>query len=181
VEKELQQLLEGTVGLRVRRVGARFFWRVAVSSEADQKRIAHIAALYPGQVESWSSGIDRRPTGSSTSASTFTSSSSTETPAIRWAFPGPRASAATAFFTNAVTYDFVARAVTTATASITNQPLPALDIAARRGWAKVLETVKFCSPPAVELRFARCRLIDGGLLQNLAHPRRAAMSRAGKG
>ncbi|MBL8607631.1 MAG: hypothetical protein JNL38_09935, partial [Myxococcales bacterium] len=36
-------------------------------------------------------------------------------------------------------FDFIARTATTAQASIVNQPLPRLDIAARRGWAKVLK------------------------------------------
>src|SRR5262249_44199655 len=52
VEKELETLLAGYTGLRIRAVGPRFFIEGGVSTEADAKRIALIAALYPGQVES---------------------------------------------------------------------------------------------------------------------------------
>ena len=52
VERELFTLLEGTTGIRVRRVGARFFIEGGVSTEPELKRIAQIAALFPGQVES---------------------------------------------------------------------------------------------------------------------------------
>src|SRR5688500_17210926 len=51
VERELVQLLEGTTGVRMRRVGARFFIEGGVSTEPELRRIAQIAALYPGQVE----------------------------------------------------------------------------------------------------------------------------------
>ena len=40
---------------------------------------------------------------------------------------------------NEVTYDFVRGTTATATASVSDQPLPALDAAAHDGWAKVLE------------------------------------------
>jgi pilus assembly protein CpaC len=153
VERELSQLLEGSVGLRVRRVGARFFIEGGVSSEADQKRLAHIAALYPGQVESLvevgSLADDRqfniridfyfvqfnRDTGYQVG--------------ILW----PSRIGGDGVVTNSIAYDFVARTVSTATASITNQPLPALDIASRRGWAKVLKQATIITGNGAEARF----------------------------
>ena len=47
VERELSQLLDGTPGVRMRRVGARFFIDGGVSNEAALKRIEQIAALFP--------------------------------------------------------------------------------------------------------------------------------------
>lgn len=40
-------------------------------------------------------------------------------------------------FQSSYTYDFISRTTTSATASITNQALPRLDIASRYGWAKI--------------------------------------------
>src|SRR6185436_12678822 len=51
VERELQQLLEGTTGVRVRRVGGRFFLEGGVTTEAELKRLNQIASHYPDQVE----------------------------------------------------------------------------------------------------------------------------------
>lgn len=52
VRAELERLLDETPGLRLRRVGSRFFIEGGVGSEAEAKRLERIAALYPGQVES---------------------------------------------------------------------------------------------------------------------------------
>jgi len=162
VEKELQQLLEGTVGLRVRRVGARFFLEGGVSSEADQKRIAHIAALYPGQVESLvevgSLADDRQFNIRIDFYFVQFNRDSGYQVGISW----PARIGGDTVLTNALTYDFVARAVTTATASITNQPLPALDIASRRGWAKVLKQATIITGNGAEAKF------DSGGEQNFA-------------
>jgi pilus assembly protein CpaC len=153
VEKELQQLLEGTVGLRVRRVGARFFLEGGVSSEADQKRIAHIAALYPGQVESLvevgSIADDRQFNVRIDFYFVQFNRDSGYQVGILW----PSRVGGEGIFTSQATFDFVARAVTTATASITNQPLPALDIASRRGWAKVLKQATIITGNGAEAKF----------------------------
>jgi pilus assembly protein CpaC len=153
VEKELQQLLEGTVGLRIRRVGARFFIEGGVSSEADQKRLSHIAALYPGQVESLvevgSLADDRQFNIRVDFYFVQFNRDSGYQVGILW----PARIGGDGVITNSVTYDFVSRAVSTATASITNQPLPALDIAARRGWAKVLKQATIITGNGAEAHF----------------------------
>jgi len=51
VQHELEQLVEGTSGVRVRRVGRRVFIDGGVNTEAEQKRFLQIAGLYPGQAE----------------------------------------------------------------------------------------------------------------------------------
>jgi pilus assembly protein CpaC len=153
VEKELQQLLDGTVGLRVRRVGARFFIEGGVSSEADQKRLAHIAALYPGQVESLvevgSLADDRQVNVRIDFYFVQFNRDSGYQVGVLW----PSRVGGDGVLTSSVTYDFVARAVSTATATITNQPLPALDIASRRGWAKVLKQATIITGNGAEAKF----------------------------
>ena len=52
VRREITQLLGEMPGIRVRRVGSRFFIEGGVGTEGDAKRIEKIAGLYPGQVES---------------------------------------------------------------------------------------------------------------------------------
>src|SRR5262249_12285575 len=52
VQKEIEALLVGYTGLKIRSVGPRFFIEGGVSTDADAKRIGLIASLYPGQVES---------------------------------------------------------------------------------------------------------------------------------
>src|SRR5690606_3267314 len=52
VEAELRALLEGSPGIGLRRVGARFFIEGGVSREAELERIQKIASLFPGQAES---------------------------------------------------------------------------------------------------------------------------------
>src|SRR6185436_2410825 len=52
VEKELNQLLNGIAGVSVKRLGARFVIDGTVASEADVRRVQHVASLYPDQVES---------------------------------------------------------------------------------------------------------------------------------
>jgi pilus assembly protein CpaC len=136
VQNELDALLDGTPGMRVRRVGARFFIEGGVSTEPELKRIEHIAALFPGQVESLvvlgGAAADRktnvridfffvqfdRQRGYQAGLNYPTGIAS---PALR------------------ASYDLLAGAFTSATASIVSQPLPGLDLAATRGWAKVLK------------------------------------------
>jgi pilus assembly protein CpaC len=52
VERELTELIDGTPGVRVRRVGGRLFLEGGVATEPERQRLAQIASLYPGQVES---------------------------------------------------------------------------------------------------------------------------------
>lgn len=150
VERELRQLLEGTTGIRIRRVGIRFFIEGGVSTEAELNRIERIAGLYPDQVESLvvlgGAAADRnlnirvdyffvqfdRSTGSQFG--------------ISWpAAVGPGLAT--------FQYDMIANSVTTAQASIVDQVLPGLDIAATHGWAKVLKHSTVVTSNGSEAKF----------------------------
>jgi pilus assembly protein CpaC len=139
VYRELQQLLEGTTGVRIRRVGGRFFIEGGVTTEAERNRIAQIAQLYPGQVESLvavgSGAADRKLLIRVDFFFIEFDRSSSYTVGI--GMPGSIGS--DTIYQNQFTFDFIQQTMTTAQASIVNQPLPRLDIAQKRGWAKVLK------------------------------------------
>jgi pilus assembly protein CpaC len=153
VERELHQLLEGTVGLRVRRVGARFFIEGGVSSEADQKRLAHIAALYPGQVESLVEVGSLADDRQFNIRIDFYFLQFNKDTGYQVGLAWPARIGGDNVFTSAMTFDFIANTASTATASITNQPLPSLDIASRRGWAKVLKQATIITGNGAEAKF----------------------------
>jgi pilus assembly protein CpaC len=136
VQNELGALLEGTPGMRVRRVGARFFIEGGVSTEPELKRIEHIAALFPGQVESLvvlgGAAADRK---TNVRIDFFFVQLDRER-GYRAGLSYPTGIASPAL---RASYDLLAGAFTSATASIVSQPLPGLDLAATRGWAKVLK------------------------------------------
>jgi pilus assembly protein CpaC len=140
VRRELTQLLGEMPGVRVRRVGSRFFIEGGVAGEGDAKRIEKIAALYPGQVESLVVAG-----GGGVAASKLNirldfffiqyDKTSGYAVGVDW----PTRIGGGNVVQSTFTYDFLAGTTTTAEASVVNQPLPALDIASRRGWAKVLK------------------------------------------
>ena len=127
-------------GVRVRRVGARFFIEGGVASEGDAKRIEKIAALYPGQVESLvvagGGGVADRKVNIRLDFF-FIRYDKTSGYAVGVDWPGRIGGPGVV--ESQFTYDFLAGTTTTAEASVVSQPLPALDIASRRGWAKVLK------------------------------------------
>lgn len=140
VRRELGQLLGEMPGVRVRRVGSRFFIEGGVSSEADATRINRIASLYPGQVESLvvvgqGAASDRKV--NIRVDFFFVQYDKTSGYAVGVDWPGRIGGAGVV--QSEFTYDFLAGTTTTAQASVVNQPLPALDIASRHGWAKVLK------------------------------------------
>jgi pilus assembly protein CpaC len=139
VYRELQQLLEGTTGVRVRRVGGRFFLEGGVTTETELKRIGLIAALYPGQVENLvqvgSGSGDRRILIRVDFF--FVSYDKSSSYAVGIGYPAAIGGDTAVQFTG--TYDFLRNALNPAQAVIQNQPLPRLDIAATNGWAKVLK------------------------------------------
>ena len=139
VERELTQLLEGTNGVRIRKIGGRLFVEGRVSSDADLHRVQQIAALYPGQVESLVSvgtaGIERKILIRIDFYFAQYEKTSSYTVGIGWPANVGAANVAQSTFG----YDFVAKTITTATASLVNQPLPRLDVAASNGWAKVFK------------------------------------------
>ncbi len=139
VYHELQQLLEGETGVRIRRVGGRFFLEGGVTTESQLKRLQQISLLYPGQVENLvgvgSGAGDRKILVRVDFFFVQYDKSSSYAVGIGY----PAALGGDTFVQNAMTYDLLSRTVTTAQATIQNQPLPRLDIAARNGWAKVLK------------------------------------------
>jgi len=134
VEKELEQLLLGYTGLRLRKVGTRFFIEGGVSTEADARRIATIAQLYPGQVESLVvvGSVGQEHTINVRVDFYFVQYDKSSSYGVGLSWPGrigpPNLSAS---------HDII-RNATAATVTL-DQPLPALDVAQTRGWAKVLK------------------------------------------
>ncbi len=135
VESELHQLLDGYTGLRVRRIGPRFFIEGGVNTEGDVARIKQIAALYPGQVESLvalgSGGSDRK----TNIRLDFFFVQYSKTSGYNVGVSYPTRIGGEVIQSN-FGYDFIAEA-TTASTNVVNQPLPGLDLASRSGWAKV--------------------------------------------
>jgi pilus assembly protein CpaC len=139
VKREVTQLLGETPGIRVRRVGSRFFIEGGVGTDGDAKRIEKIAGLYPGQVESLvvvgqGGAADRKVNIRIDFFFIQYDKTSGYNVGIDW--PGRIGGQS---IQSEFTYDFLAGTTTTAEASVVNQPLPALDIASTKGWAKVLK------------------------------------------
>lgn len=142
VEREIQQLLEPFPGVKSRRVGSRIFLEGAVPTDADYKRIQQIVTVYGGQVDSLVTvGVAERKLLIRLDFF-FVQYSKTSGYNVGVGWPG-QIGGTTAQGQNVVqsayTYDFISRTTTTANATVVNQPLPRLDIAARHGWAKVLK------------------------------------------
>jgi pilus assembly protein CpaC len=136
VERELNDLLQGGPGVRIRRVGSRFFIDGGVSTEQELKRIEQIAALYPDQVQSLvvvgGAAAERRINIRIDFFFVQYDKSRSWNFGVRW--PGAIGPA-----TASATYDFVSRSMASATVGISNQPLLGLDAAASNGWAKVMK------------------------------------------
>jgi pilus assembly protein CpaC len=151
VRREIEQLLEGSSGVHVRRVGRRVFIEGGVASEDEKKRVQQIAGLYPGQAESLvvvgASPQDRKIDIRIDFFFVQYSRSRGYAFGIDW--PGRIGTGATA----GISYDFLASATKSAQASISSQPLPALDIAAHNGWAKVLKQSTVISSNGTEATF----------------------------
>ena len=139
VERELLRLLEGSTGVRVRRVGARLFIEGGVSTEPELKRIEQIAALFPGQVESLVvlGGAAAENKLNVRVDFLFVQFDRNKGYQLGVNWPAKIGGAKTGLFS--AEFDFLQGAATSATARIIDQPLPGLDIAATKGWAKVLK------------------------------------------
>lgn len=139
VERELLQLLEGSTGVRVRRVGARLFIEGGVSTEPELKRISQIAALFPGQVESLVvlGGAAAESKLNIRIDFLFVQFDRTKNYQVGVSWPGKFGGTGLSSFSGEV--DLLAGAATSARASVVDQPLPGLDLAATNGWAKVLK------------------------------------------
>lgn len=152
VQGEVQQLIDGYTGLRVRRVGSRFFIEGGVSNDVDLKRVEQIAKLYPGQVESLvgvgAGAADRNTNIRIDFFFVQYQKDSSYNVGINW--PGVIGAGS---LQSTVGYDFVAH-TPTVQASAVNQPLPGLDIAATKGWAKVLKQATVITTNGVEAKLA---------------------------
>lgn len=157
VEKELTQLLDGMPGVRVRRVGSHIVIDGVVPTESELKRIQQVAALYPNQVES----LVTLPGGSSGGIGDskyivridfyFVQYDRNSSYGVGLGWPG--SVGGDAIVQSNITFDFVSGS-RAATASIVNQPIPRLDIASRKGWAKVLKQATVITNNGIEAAFA---------------------------
>jgi pilus assembly protein CpaC len=150
VERELRQLLEGTTGIRLRRVGIRFFLEGGVSTEAELTRIERIVGLYPEQVESLvvlgGAAADRNLNIRVDFFFVQFDRNSSDKFGISWpASIGPGL--------GTFQYDLISNSVQSATASIVDQVLPGLDIASTHGWAKVLKHSTVVTSNGTEAKF----------------------------
>jgi pilus assembly protein CpaC len=157
VEKEVQELLKDTVGVKTRRVGSRIFIEGGVSTEQDLTRVTQIAALYQGQVESLvTKGYvsDRKLLIRLDFFFVQYERTSGYNVGVGWPTTiGGLNQANQPVFQNQYNYDFIGRTTTAANASIVNQPLPRLDIAARHGWAKVVKQSSVITANGSEANF----------------------------
>ena len=159
VEHELSQLLEGLGGVQVRRVGAHIVIDGTVANDQDLKRVQLVASLYPQQVDTLvqvsTSGL-AGPGGQEPQRFIIRidfyfvqyDTDSTYAVGIGW----PASIGGTALQSN-FSYDFLDGVPHTATATLANQPLPRLDIASTRGWAKVLKQATVITNNGVEAMF----------------------------
>jgi pilus assembly protein CpaC len=139
VKHEVEQLLQATPGVTVRRVGSRFFIEGGVQTQAEAERIQRIAALYPGQVESLVTAGGGAANQAINIRVDFFFVQYDKNYGYQVGLDWP-AQVGSVSLDNEVHFDLAAGTnTTTATASIVNQALPALDLAAQRGWAKVLK------------------------------------------
>jgi pilus assembly protein CpaC len=145
VEKELNQLIEGLPGVRIRRIGARIFIEGGVSSDSDLKRVQRIAESYNGQVESLvtagQSPAERKLLVRIDFFFVRYEKSRNFAVGLGWpaSIGGDLGLAGQPIAQSQFTYDFISRTTTTATASIVNQPLVRLDVSSTKGWAKVIK------------------------------------------
>lgn len=148
VEQELEQLLAGYTGLRIRKVGTRFFVEGGVSTDADARRVQLIASLYPGQVESLvvvgSVGVEH--TINIRIDFYFVQYDKSSNYAVGVSWPGRIGPGQIH-----VSRDLIGN-TTSATATL-DQALPSLDLAQSRGWAKVLRHSTVVTTSGTEATF----------------------------
>ena len=143
VEKELADLLVG-LDVKSRRVGAQIVLDGQVENEDELKRVQKVASLYPDQVTSLvqvaSNALPSAAPGGVENFLIridfyFVQYDKASSYGVGVAWPASIGAGATA----ELNYDFLLGSVRNATATVTAQPLPRLDIATSRGWAKVLK------------------------------------------
>lgn len=154
VQQELNQLLAGTTGIRVRRVGARFFIEGGVSTEPEVQRLQQIAQLFPGQVESLvvlgGAAAERKLNIRIDFFFVQYDKTYNHQLGVNWpgSIGGPQIG------TLSAEYDIIANTLTSTQATVVNQALPSLDIAATNGWAKVLKHSTVITSNGSEAQFS---------------------------
>jgi pilus assembly protein CpaC len=156
VESELEQLLVG-LNVQPRRVGSQIVLDGSVSSEADLKRVQQVAALYPEQVTSL---VQMGGVGGTAAAASsrylvridfyFVQYDKNSSYGVGLGWPDSIGAGGVA----EASYDFLAGAMRSATASVAQQPLPHLDLASRHGWAKVLKQATIVTNNDTEANFS---------------------------
>jgi pilus assembly protein CpaC len=145
----------------MRRVGTRFFIEGSASSGAELARVERIAALYPQQVESLVvQGVPAPAQKLNIRIDFFFvqyDKLSGHTFGVDW----PSRYGGESVHSQ-VTFDLLRHTTTSATASVVDQPLPALDAASHHGWAKVLQQSTVITANGSEASF------DSGGEQNFA-------------
>jgi pilus assembly protein CpaC len=160
VERELNQLLSGLTGVRVVRVGAHIVLDGTVADDSEKARVAHVASLYPGQVDSLvtvASGTVVAPAAPAQPHFLvridfyFVQYDADSTYALGIGWP---ASIGGGSIASSLQYNFLTGAPIGATATLSNQPLPRLDIASLTGWAKVMRQATVIANNGMEASFS---------------------------
>jgi len=144
----------------VRRVGAHIVIDGRVATEADQARVQQIAALYPGQVQALVT-VGGGPIAISGNGDNTQyliridfyfvqyDKNSSYGVGVGW----PASIGGDGVVESTLAFDALAGVPRTATATLSNQPLPRLDIASRHGWAKVLKQATIVTSNGVNATF----------------------------
>jgi pilus assembly protein CpaC len=160
VENELGQLLQG-LNVQTRRIGSQIVIDGAVSSEADLQRVQQVVGLYPNQVLSL---VQLSQPGAPAAARRlapvqkflvridfyFVQYDKNSSYGVGIGWPGSIGAGASL----EVSHDLLAQSTRSATASISQQALPRLDIASSHGWAKVLKQATVITNNDNEASFA---------------------------
>ncbi|MBK6691927.1 MAG: hypothetical protein IPG50_06940 [Myxococcales bacterium] len=153
VERDLTALVDGIAGVRVRRVGGRFFLDGGVSTEAEKKRLDEVAAKFQGQVESLVTVGGNLPDKRVLLRLDFFFVQYERTSSYAVGLGWPSSIGGAGVVQSRLDFDLIANTTTTAQASVVNQPLPKLDIGSKYGWAKVLKQSTVITSNGVEATF----------------------------
>ena len=153
VERDLTALVDGIAGVRVRRVGGRFFLDGGVSTEAEKKRLDEVAAKFQGQVESLVTVGGNLPDKRVLLRLDFFFVQYERTSSYAVGLGWPSSIGGAGVVQSRLDFDLIANTTPTAQASVVNQPLPKLDIGSKYGWAKVLKQSTVITSNGVEATF----------------------------
>lgn len=141
VEKEVQELIREIAGARTKRIGSRVFIDGAVATPAEKARCDQIASLYGDQVLSIVT-VGKFEERKLLVRLDFFFVQYEKLYGYNVGIGWPNSIGGvnvdgTQVLQNNFTFDLISKTTTAANASIVNQPMPRLDIAARRGWVKI--------------------------------------------